>query len=261
MLRHDKDRKVKRKISSWCPLLAAIVAMLSLHNTVWSSEADEDRSAYREAIKQVEIGTNAEILDHFIKQRPPILSDEARAFYKREMLARPELAHTPVLDSDSPEAKTVLGTIQPILNKYHRNGIEVLILKQEAPFVGLYRECLLLFSTKLLNLLTPAEVRAAAAHELSHEFFLDELKAADKAKNKSAVHLVEFKCDIVAAVGLLTIGDDPMVLAETVERIEDYYLNHNNAALETDRHPKAKLRKECLQQFLKTVEEARKDKS
>ncbi|MCA1613774.1 MAG: hypothetical protein LC800_06405 [Acidobacteria bacterium] len=226
-------------------LLALFALCLPAH-----AQTAHDKELIRQAISEIEVGTHAEIFEHFLKLRDPELGPDAVAHYFDELTKRKELAHTKILGPKTKEAAAVRKSIRPVLDQFRRNGVAVVVLVQDTPFIGLYRECILLFSTKLLEMLPPDELRAAAAHELSHEPFIPELREADRASDTALRHRIELKSDLVAAVGLIAIKDDPLALARAVARIEKFYEQYDESQVEKSDHPRAALRKDCLKQFL-----------
>jgi hypothetical protein len=227
-------------------LLMALTAITHAHKL-------NEKPLYDEAIKSINIGNDNEIFEHFLKHRSAPLTADRRAFYKKELLNRQDLAHTPLFDSNTPKAQAVFEIIKPILVKYEwQDAVEVVVIDQKSPFVGMYRESIFIVSTSVIKLLTADQIRASFAHELAHECFIEELIAADKAQDIAAHHLVEYKCDLIAALALNGIGQDPFTLIEGIARIEEHYKNSTNDQPDASGHPESIERKKCLQQFLNT---------
>lgn len=226
-----------------------LLALLALCLPV-TAQTTHDKKIIQKAISEIEVGTQPEIFEHFLKLRQPELGADAVVHYLDELSKRKELAHTKILGPETKEATAVRKNIQPVLDQFRRNGVAVVVLVQDTPFIGLYRECLLLFSTKLIEMLPPEEVRGCAAHELSHEPFINELREADATKDTERKHRIELKSDMIAAVGLIAIKNDPLSLTRAVSRIEKFYDDYDKTAVEKSGHPKAAVRRECLKQFL-----------
>lgn len=232
--------------------LLSIVLTLGISNSVLADKVDnKKRPHYDEAIKLIKIGTGNQIFEHFLKQRSAPLTAEQRAFYKQELFNRPDLAGTPLFDSTTPESKGLSATIEPVLIKYQRQGtIETVVLDQKAPFIGMYRESIFIVATSVLKMLTPDEIRASFAHELAHACFIEELITADRTQDKAAHHLVEYKCDLIAALALNDLGQDPFTLITAITKIESHYKKHSDVQPDTSGHPKSQERRQCLQEFL-----------
>jgi peptidase M48-like protein len=232
--------------------LLSIVLTLGITNTVLADKVDnKNKPLYDEAIKLITIGTDNQIFEHFLKQRSAPLTAEQRAFYKKELFNRPDLATTPLFDSATPAAKALSATIEPVLIKYQRQGtIETVVLDQKAPFIGMYRESIFIVTTSVLKMLTPDEIRASFAHELAHACFIEELITADRTHDKAAHHLVEYKCDLIAALALNDLGQDPFTLIDAVAKIENHYKRNSSIQPFMSGHPDSVQRKQCLQDFL-----------
>lgn len=207
---------------------------------------------WQQAIRDVEGETNDSlILEVALRRRAPQLSPESRRFYKNELFKHPDLASTPILDSDTDEARRVRDIILPVLTQFDRADYEVVILKQDAPFSGIWRECVILLSTGMVKLLTQKQLRAAVSHDLAHECFIEELVEADRQKKPDAAyHVIEHKCDLVAALAGRARGENPAEVSAAVERIEKHQKDHPDPRLDTSKHPPAKERKHCVQVFM-----------
>jgi|SRR5215216_2471908 len=230
--------------------LLFIGILLSAHVNIKAQKPNEG-ILFDQAINAINIGNNEEIFEHFLKQRSAPLPKERRAFYKKELINRKDLAQTPLLDSASPEAQVVFNAIKPVIARYKwEDAVDVVVIDQKAPFIGMYRESIFLITTSLLKTLTPAQIRASFAHELAHACFVEELIAADQAQNTAAHHVVEYKCDLIAALALAGIGQDPFTLIEGVARIEQYYKNTIGDRPDSSGHPESPQRRKCLQRFL-----------
>lgn len=212
---------------------------------------------WQQAIREVEGGTpDTLVFETALRRRAPELSPEARLFYKKQLFGHPDLANTPVLDSDTEEAKRVREIILPTLKTFDRTGYEVVIIKQEPLFIGIWRECVIVLSSGMAEFLTPKQLRAAVAHDLAHECFIDEMVEANRLKKSpEAYHLIEHKCDLVAALAIRAQGETPFELAAAVGRIEKHQREHPDPRLDTSRHPPAKDRKLCIQVFLARLHE------
>lgn len=196
-----------------------------------------------------------ELFAHHLKQRWEVVSATDKPKYWRELKAKPELTNTPVYETGSPQSQAVLKIIRPVLNLYERDW-DVAVIKQDAPFVGVFRQCIFIVSTGLLQLITDEELRGFAAHELAHECFVEELREADRLNRARAYHLVELKSDLVAALGCMLLKGDPLSIASGVARVEAYYLRSEPSVLQGDTHPASAWRRRCIELFLTRIKEA-----
>ena len=117
--------------------------------------------------------------------------------------------------------------------------------------MGTYREFILIISTGELRLLSKAQLHASVAHEFSHLFFINELRLADASGDVAAHHLVEYKCDIYAALTSQLLGDGAESVADAVAIIEGWYVQSGRDDYEKSLHPPARQRQECLSLFLR----------
>src|SRR5947209_3555080 len=160
-----------------------------------------------------------EMFAHHLRLRGAAVSEADKAKYWQELKAKPELRNTPIYDAQSEQSRAVSEKLKSIFALFGREW-DVAVIEQVAPFSGAFRQSIYIVSTGLLGLITDEELRSFAAHELAHECFLNELREADRTGCLSAYHLVEFKCDLVAALACLLLKDNPLSIASGVARIE-----------------------------------------
>jgi hypothetical protein len=232
-------------------ILLLIFAGILLVTSTTAAGPTNEKPLYDAAIKAVNISAdNDAVFEYFLKQRPAPLTPERRAFYKKQLFGRKDLADTRIYDSNTKQALAVLEIIRPVLARYRwENAIDVVVLDQKAPFSGLYRESIFIITTSVLKTLSSDEIRASVAHELAHECFIEELIAADRAQDVGAHHLIEYKCDLIAALALQSLKQDPFTLIKAIARIEQYYQDNADTKLDTSGHPQSPDRKKCLQEF------------
>jgi hypothetical protein len=209
--------------------------------------------------------TPKELLARQLKARPASAVAEAdKPRYRQELRDKPELRGQKLYGPETEESKRVREVIRPVLKAHDLDRVvEVWVLDQDAPFMGLYREFILIVSTGELSLLSKPQLRGAAAHEFSHLFFVDELREADASGDVLAHHLVEYKCDIFAALTSEIVGDGAESVIEAVALVEGWYSKAGRNDYEKSLHPTALQRQMCLRLFLsrgpKAVSEPRPD--
>jgi hypothetical protein len=191
-------------------------------------------------------------LDSLLKRRADKLSEQARRRYDQELRQRPELRGVKVLADDDARLQALNKNLAPLLRLYERDDYtKSFVYESDNPFVGLYRECIIIFSTKALDLLTPEQQRAAAAHELAHEVFIGEMRAADSADDNKQRHLVELECDLVAVLATSRFGDDPFAVVRADEAFANWYRKNPPAFdLEIEKSPSAAVRARGIELFL-----------
>lgn len=190
--------------------------------------------------------------EELLARRAPELDEPAYRFYEQELRRRPEMKEVPILAADEPRQIAFARNIQPVLMQFGReNYTRLVIFESNNPFVGLYRECLLLVSTKALELMNEEEQRAAAAHELAHESFIGEMRWADAENDNRQRRLIEIECDLTAVIALRRLGDDPLALVGAAEKFALWYRRHPPAAnLEPEKSPSPESRKRAIKLFL-----------
>lgn len=186
-----------------------------------------------------------------LKKRSEKLSKEERKGYYQDLLKRPELRKARILKPDDKIVKNVKKELEPILVQFERDGYtELFVYDRKYPFVGLYREFIVILSTKVIELLAVEQLRGVVAHELAHEFFIDELKAADTVNSIAGRHLIEYKCGLAAAGAMRTIENDPMAIADAVELFANWYSKNPHPEVFKTQHPESEERRSALTAFL-----------
>lgn len=222
------DEKVKRKVSE-----------------------DIYKSIESTAVRAV----NQLTFEQLLARRQTKLSVSERVFYKRELKNRPELRAVKILSETDAAVQSLTKTIKPVLSVFGRdNYTEILIYEGEAPFIGLYRECIIIFSTGALELLDEEQKQAAVAHELAHESFVDEMKEADKNEDNHAARIIELKCDLLAVMAMQQLQKEsyPFAVVRAAAKFTDWYRkNPPLQILEMEKFPPITARENCIELFLK----------
>jgi hypothetical protein len=142
------------------------------------------------------------------------------------------------------ELEKLRGVVAPVLALHGKAGlIEPVLFRSDRMYVGLVAGWGLAVSTRSLALLTPVELRAAAAHELGHIYTMGEAVIAERARDDSALRELELFSDGVAAATLLLLGEDPRAVVRGVER-EAARLSALGVAAPAPSHPSLGARKE-----------------
>jgi peptidase M48-like protein len=112
------------------------------------------------------------------------------------------------------------AALQPVLAYHDRDGkLPVYVLRSEQPKAMLVDRAALIITTKLMLITSEAELRGIVAHELAHEYIWEERARAFDEKDESLLREIELFCDVVAAITLKEIGDDPACYAEALKRM------------------------------------------
>jgi hypothetical protein len=172
-----------------------------------------------------------ELFAHALQLRSAAVPSSEKPKYWQEMKAKPELAKITIYESSSAESQNVLKIIRPALTLYQRDW-DVAVIKQDAPFAGVFRQCIFIVSTGLLKVITDGQLLGFAAHELAHECFIEELREADHLGCASAYHLVELKSDLVATLCYLLLKGNPLAITSGIALVEAYYLRNEPSTLQ-----------------------------
>lgn len=207
--------------------------------------AYDKNNIYEDAVKSL---ANSDF-ETLLNKRADKLSNEAQEFYLQELRQRPELKGVRILEPTDTRFKQLQKNIEPVLKLYGRyDYTKLFVYEGKNPFIGIYREWILIVSTKALELSTEEQQRSAIAHELAHEIFIDDMKSADKAGNNEQRHLIEYKCDLVAVMATLQIKDNPLAIVEVAEVFTKWYANHKG--INETSHPSSDSRRLCIKKFL-----------
>jgi len=151
-----------------------------------------------------------------------------------EIIKRQQL---PVCAGDRVERLKVI--LQPLLAYHERDGkLPIIVVRSEQPKAFVAVRAALIITSKLMLITSEAEMRGIVAHELVHEYFQDEQEQARKAHDESLLREIEFFCDVVAALSLREIGEDPAHFRRALERMTYVGITAGNATRrETKTHP------------------------
>jgi hypothetical protein len=232
-------------------LLALTLAPQAARGQAVSAPADA-------ALAAVGSGSDAAILERFMSRQAAPFTRAEIDHYRAEFAARPDLAHTKIYSPTEKPSLDARGAVYRVLKLFGRDkDMDVIVIDQEPPFVGLYRECVLVFSTGELQMFSQEQLRAAAANQIASTYFVPELREADRTGDAAKRHEVVFKADLLAAVAARLLGDDPLTISDIYRRTEGYYETHHFRVLDASDYPTAAERRRCLDLFLR---HARPDK-
>jgi hypothetical protein len=240
-----------------CYALTSSAAGTKVEGSVWTYDCrSSERPVIEQAITAV-IGTTPssdfrKLFERHLRLRGDAIPESDKPRYWQELKAKPELRNTPIYGSESAPSRAGLKKLKPVLDLFRRDW-DVAVIQQKAPFFGAFRQCIFIISTGLLEMVSDAQLRAFAAHDLSHECFIEELREADRLNSIAAYHLAEYKSDLVAALACIVLKDDPLSLASGVALIEVYYLKTDPSALHDNKHPDAQQRRHCMEVFLTKI--------
>lgn len=256
------SKKRLKLVASLLAALPLLAAVLIYPDFGWCQTSPKTRAIptnkLNETASSVEERAVAAIgqssFDSLLERRAAKLDFEARRFYEQELRRRPEMKDVKILADDDARVLSFNRNINPILHLFDRDDYtKPIVFESNNPFVGLYRECLLLVSTKALELLSQEEQRAAAAHELAHEIFIDEMRAADKTNDNGRRQLIELECDLAAVMATSQLKDNPFAVASADAKFARWYGQNPPADaldLEPEKSPTNFAREQAIKLFL-----------
>lgn len=212
--------------------------------------SDKDKPTTAPALKAIEDLRNAKF-EELLATRPAKLSAEVIKKYRDDLLKRPEMKNANVFKSDTKIVKQFKENIEPVLKLYGRDGYtDIVLYESDFPFIALYRECLIVISTKTLDVLNDKQLRGAVAHELAQEIFFDELKKAVADKNIPGQQVVEHKSDIVASMALEALKESPLLSVDAVQKQTRWYAKYYPNVPDEENHPASLERRKCVKTFI-----------
>jgi hypothetical protein len=129
------------------------------------------------------------------------------------------LPATGEVTSLDPRALSHLAAVRQILLATKRDWYEVKVIDVPQAAVALHARAVLLISKPVLNLLTPGELQALAAHEFGHEHVWAEYESARRGAGQARLKELELLCDAMAAVTLHDLGLEPSSLVDGIAKI------------------------------------------
>jgi hypothetical protein len=148
--------------------------------------------------------------------RPPVISTDERA---RLLAALPEEGE--VVPEGAERSK--LAALAPVLAYHGRDRmLDVKVIDLPHAGIVIYHRAALLVSRPALRLLSAAELQAAVAHEIGHEYFWSEYEDTRLPRSVAGRQMLELKCDGIAVLTLLELGVDVSRLNSAIRKIVDF---------------------------------------
>lgn len=198
------------------------------------------------------LGDLSLVLRRLAEMRPPAY--QPGPVLINEIIKRQQL---PVCSSDRVER--LKAALQPVLAYHERDGkMPIIVLLSEQPKAFVAARAAIIITSKLMLITSDAEIRGIVAHELAHEYLWDEREQAIKAKDERLLREIELFCDVVAAMTLKEIGDDPADYGMALKRMTYIGMTAGSATLsESKTHPSLDARLKLNQWLCKQLGQAR----
>ena len=125
---------------------------------------------------------------------------------------------------------------------------EIQVIDVPQAFVGLYARAVLLISLPAIQLLNTEELQAIAAHEVGHEYFWGEYKAAQERQDEQRLRELEMAGDAIAVWTLLRLGLRPNRLISALGKLFRFNRRFGNALNESS-YPSLGERREAIERL------------
>ena len=140
------------------------------------------------------------------------------------------LPATGEVTSLDPRALSHLAAVRQILRATNRDWYEVKVIDVPQAAIALHARAVLLISKPVLNVVTPGELQALAAHEIGHEYVWAEYEGARRGAGQTRLKELELLCDAMAAVTLHDLGLQPSSLVDGITKISRFNRDRFGAA-------------------------------
>lgn len=117
----------------------------------------------------------------------------------------------------------------------------------------LWRGCVLVVSTGLVEPLYDGELAGIFAHELGHAYFEDEMAAAQQRRDAQAMRVVELKCDGVAILSVKLLGHNPALYLKGLHRIQAIHKRLSLSSSILQSHPDLVVRVQFAERLIKLL--------
>jgi hypothetical protein len=116
-----------------------------------------------------------------------------------------------------------LAALEPVLAFHDRHGVlAVKVIDLPEAVLVIYQRSVLLVARPAFRLLSTAELQAAVAHEIGHEYFWSEFEDTRLAGDVARQQTLELKCDGIAALTMLALGFNVSRLGSAMRRMIEF---------------------------------------
>jgi hypothetical protein len=135
-------------------------------------------------------------------------------------------------------AQRKIASLRTILFVYERDSVyEIVVVSVRQAFVGLYERAVVLISEEALRLLSAAELQALVAHEMGHDYYWNQFRAAESSRDRTTLRTLELYCDAVAVLALIQAGIDTANLISGLEKITRFNAQSFGQAFNESSYP------------------------
>ena len=179
----------------------------------------------------------------FVEQLDAARPAPVSALEKARSLAQlPEEGEITNLDTT---ARLQLATIREVLRAADRDTVyDIKVISVPQAAIVLYARVAVIVSEAALRLLKPAELQAAVAHEIGHEYVWAEYEEAKKSGDHRRLQELELMCDAIAVVMLRRVDAEVSALTMAIEKIIRFNRRRLGTAVNEEDYPTLAQRRE-----------------
>jgi len=119
-------------------------------------------------------------------------------------------------------ADAKVDAVRQLLTATRREWYQIKVVDLPQAALALHARAVILISAPALALLSAAERRALAAHEIGHEYVWTEWNRAHQEGDQKRLKELELVCDAIAVVTLRGLGSNPSMLVDALEKIDRF---------------------------------------
>jgi peptidase M48-like protein len=234
-----------------------VVLSLSLTPAVTGQPTQSASLASGNKVNEVELALAAACAGSAAEMKSCLFTHNI-TFFNEEFRARAVAALPASLHKRRITQGKLLSRVETIfrqtLQLHGRSGkLDLFLFQDDVPSAMLWRGCVLVLSGGLADPLYDGELAGIIAHELGHSYFEDEMAEARRAKDASAMRVVELKCDAVAILSLKLLNYDPALYLRGLQRIQIIVKRKSLSSGIFQSHPEMVARAQLSQRFIKSL--------
>jgi len=163
--------------------------------------------------------------------RPSPVSPEEMAAILRALPPEGEVTSLGALTQQKVDA------VRQLLTATRRDWYEIKVIDVPQAAIALHARAVVLISAPAVAVMNVAELQAAAAHEIGHEYVWAEWHRAHQHGDQERLKELELVCDAIAVVTLRQLGMDPSRMIDAMEKIARFNRERFGAATSEKNYP------------------------
>ena len=134
-------------------------------------------------------------------------------------------------------AQKKVDAVRQLLTATRRDWYEIKVIDVPHAAIALHARAVVLISAPAVAVLSAAELQAAAAHEIGHEYVWTEWNRAQKYADQKRLRELELVCDAIAIVTLRELGMDASGLIDVLDKIGRFNREHLGTTINETNYP------------------------